>query len=337
MCCPKLNKLPLPPPDKTGWPWTEESPQLPETMPDGKPWPKISIITPSFNQGQFIEETIRSVLLQNYPNLEYIIIDGGSSDNSVEIIKRYEPWITYWVSEKDKGQAHAINKGFEKATGEIYAYLNSDDIYMPAILKCVTSEYLFCKNKESFWIVYPVEDFNDLGGILVWIPKQPLNLIDWIEHGASIHQPGVFFARNLYLKVGGFNSDYHYAFDRKFFMDLIAQGFYPQLMTGQVASKFRIHKDSKSFQENIKKNYQNRFLIEFKQLSQEYEKRLVYQEHQQLVAERRQDAMSLALNHHTRKGKIISLLRTAGVYPSVLQTRFFWGALKRIIFYRIEN
>ena len=91
--------------------------------------PKISIVTPSFNQGQFLEETILSVLEQEYPNLEYIIIDGGSSDNSLNIIKQYEKKLSYWVSEPDNGQTHAINKGFSHATGEIFMWLNSDDIF----------------------------------------------------------------------------------------------------------------------------------------------------------------------------------------------------------------
>ncbi|HEX3883730.1 MAG TPA: glycosyltransferase family 2 protein [Stellaceae bacterium] len=129
MRCPTLAELSPPPAGKTGWPWTVETPQLPPARPDGSPWPRISIVTPSYNQGQFIEETIRSVLLQGYPDLEYIIIDGASTDQSVDIIKKYQPWLTHWVSEKDRGQAHAINKGFARASGQIGAYLNSDDWY----------------------------------------------------------------------------------------------------------------------------------------------------------------------------------------------------------------
>ncbi|HAJ58567.1 MAG TPA: hypothetical protein DCP31_04295, partial [Cyanobacteria bacterium UBA8543] len=95
-----LQSLPSPPKGRTGWPWTEETPPLPLTMPDGKPWPKVTIVTPSYNQGEFIEETIRSVLLQNYPNLEYIVMDGGSRDSTVSILEKYTDWISLWRSEK---------------------------------------------------------------------------------------------------------------------------------------------------------------------------------------------------------------------------------------------
>ena len=140
--CPTLAELPTPPAGKTGWPWTVETPPLPPARPDGSPWPRISIVTPSYNQGQFIEETIRSILLQGYPDLEYIIIDGGSTDQSVEIIKKYEPWLTYWVSEKDRGQAHAINKGFARVSGEIGGYLNSDDFYLPNALSAAAVSFI---------------------------------------------------------------------------------------------------------------------------------------------------------------------------------------------------
>ena len=114
---PQLNELHTPPQGKSGWPWTEASPAAAETLPDGSPWPKISVVTPSYQQGQFLEETLRSVLLQGYSNLEYFVMDGGSTDGSKEIIEKYSPWINDWQSGPDRGQSDAINQGFAKSTG----------------------------------------------------------------------------------------------------------------------------------------------------------------------------------------------------------------------------
>lgn len=129
---PILSDLPPPPPGRTGWPWTETTPAEPDG--EHRARPRITIITPSFNQAAFIEETIRSVLLQGYPNLEYIVVDGGSSDGTVDILKKYSPWIFHWVSEPDCGQSDAINKGLARATGEWVNWLNSDDFLMPGAL-----------------------------------------------------------------------------------------------------------------------------------------------------------------------------------------------------------
>src|SRR5215211_5038115 len=102
---------------------------------------KLSVVTPSFNQGKFLEQTILSVLSQNHEQLEYIIIDGGSTDESVEIIKRYADRLAYWVSEKDRGQVHAINKGLEHVTGDILAFINSDDVYLPGTFNAVMTHF----------------------------------------------------------------------------------------------------------------------------------------------------------------------------------------------------
>jgi cellulose synthase/poly-beta-1,6-N-acetylglucosamine synthase-like glycosyltransferase len=108
---PRLTDLPAPPRNRSGWPWTEEAPQLPDSMPDGGEWPLVSIVTPSYNQGHYIEKAIRSVLLQGYPKLEYAVIDGGSVDQTIDIIKNYEPWLTYWVSESDHVKLMQLTRG----------------------------------------------------------------------------------------------------------------------------------------------------------------------------------------------------------------------------------
>src|SRR6266542_4246008 len=126
-------------------------------------FPKVSIITPSFNQGQFLEASIRSVLEQNYPNIEYIIVDGGSKDESVKIIKGYEDRLAFWVSEKDKGHADALNKGFSHATGEILAWLNSDDIYFP---NAVSEAISVLRSHPEVGMVYGNADLIDDAGAM---------------------------------------------------------------------------------------------------------------------------------------------------------------------------
>ncbi len=137
---PRPADLPPPPAGRSGWPWTADSPSLPARRPDGTPWPRISIVTPSHDQAAFLEETLRSVLLQGYPNLEYIVIDGGSRDASPEIIRRYAPWLAHYELQSDRGHGAAVNSGFAASTGEILAFLNSDDTYAPGALARVAAE-----------------------------------------------------------------------------------------------------------------------------------------------------------------------------------------------------
>jgi len=139
------NTVPAESPRTNVWPWSEEPEAVCAPSPHPARSPRITVVTPSFNQGAFIEQTIRSVLLQKYPNLEYLVIDGGSTDATIEIIKKYESRITYWTSEPDRGQSHAINKGFETATGDILAWLNSDDMYLPGALHAVAERWLESK------------------------------------------------------------------------------------------------------------------------------------------------------------------------------------------------
>ncbi|RPH92435.1 MAG: glycosyltransferase, partial [Lysobacterales bacterium] len=118
MRCPGLNELPPPPAGRSGWPWTAETPP-PGAADASADWPRITIVTPSFNQAEYIEETIRSVLLQGYPDLEYYVIDGGSTDGSADIIRKYAQYLAGWASEPDRGQSHALNKGFARASGQV--------------------------------------------------------------------------------------------------------------------------------------------------------------------------------------------------------------------------
>ncbi len=164
-------------------------------------YPKISIVTPNFNGGEYLEQTIQSVLSQNYPNLEYIIIDGGSTDNSIEIIKKYENQLSYWVSEPDNGLYHAVQKGFDKSTGEIMAWLNSDDLYHQKSFFSVAE--IFSRFDEVNWIQGTPSFFDEIGRVVsVGTIKRWSKLDYYLGNFQWIQQESVFWTRSLWVKSG---------------------------------------------------------------------------------------------------------------------------------------
>lgn len=255
----RITDFPSPPLEKSGWPWTESSELMSERMPDGSDWPTISIVTPSYNQGQFIEETIRSVLLQGYPNLEYIIIDGGSTDNTVDIIKKYEPWITYWVSENDSGQSHALNNGFQKANGDICAYINSDDIYLINAFKSLSKYF---KSLEKYkWISANVIQGTSIHESRCWKPF--VAKLQYFAVNQTIAQPGVFWSRDV-LCQPWFDENRTFNMDHKFFLDIYVNKNPPYLVDETVAY-FRMHSASKTYERSERWSEEHESLLnEFK-------------------------------------------------------------------------
>lgn len=206
-------------------------------------FPKISIVIPSYNQGQFLEETILSVIDQQYQNLELFVIDGGSIDNSIEIIKKYEPHISWWVSEKDKGQSDAINKGFAKATGDIITWLCSDDLYTPGTLHKVASH--FSLQDDNVGLIY--------GGITTF--KEGVDLrTNWGYKNSSVErflagmgfsQPASFYRKKYLDKIGGkVNEQLHYGMDFDLFCRLALVCDF--VAVEDIFAKYRLHYQSKS-------------------------------------------------------------------------------------------
>lgn len=214
MRCQTLKELPPPPPDRIGWPWTEETSQLPDKMPDGSPWPRISIVTPSLNQGQFIEETIRSVLLQGYPDLEYIIIDGGSKDASIQEIEKYSNWLHYWVREPDKGQANAINKGFKRTTGEIVAWLNSDDYYEKNALMHIANKFA---DEQNDFVYGDTRIVDESGRVICHFLAKDFSYQDELFYN-YVPQQSCFWKRSVFNEIGFLNESYHYTMDYEFWI-----------------------------------------------------------------------------------------------------------------------
>lgn len=205
-------------------------------------FPLVSIVTPSYNQVQFLEETICSVLEQDYPQIEYLIVDGNSTDGSVDIIKKYSSCLTWWVSEPDRGQTDAINKGFSHTRGEILAWLNSDDTYFP---HAVSEAVDFLKKKLEIGMVYGDANLIDKEGKV--IGKFPSRQTDYrrLRRGyVHIPQQTSFFRASLWHKVGPLDPTFHFAMDYDLWVRLACVSklhYYPHLW-----ANFRLHETGKS-------------------------------------------------------------------------------------------
>jgi glycosyltransferase involved in cell wall biosynthesis len=249
MHCPSLQELPKPPSGQTGWPWTQGSDSLPSEMPNGRAWPCITVVTPSFRQADFLEATLRSILLQGYPNLEYFVLDGGSRDGSVEIIKKYERWLTYWVSERDGGQSAAINRGLRMGTGSHATFINSDDMLCRNALKTHVTTYDLAED------VIDVGDCVniDAAGNFLFTHRGRIESIEqllrvrsvWQAEQRYISQQEVLFPLPLALSVGALNEDNHYSMDYELWGRLLLAGAKVRY-TGIPFGMFRRHEAQKT-------------------------------------------------------------------------------------------
>ena len=216
------------------------------------PDPRVSIVTPSFNQAQFLEQTIRSVLQQGYPNLEYLVMDGGSTDGSVEVIQRHARQLAYWVSEADGGQADAVNKGWRRASGSILAYLNSDDLYLPGVVARVVE---FLADHPDVDVVYGALQMIDVQGAPLELTQPPPKAtFAWLLR-RPLPQPTVFLRRSVLDRIGLFDPTLHYVFDWELFLRASLAGVRMARMPGPPLAAFRCwdgQKTAEAFEPRIK-------------------------------------------------------------------------------------
>lgn len=326
MTMPTLEQLPAPPEGKTGWPWTEQTPAMPPRQPDGSRWPKISIVTTNYNFDQFIEETIRSVLLQGYPELEYIIIDDGSSDNSMQIIEKYAPWLAHWEHQENQGQTPATNKGLALATGDALAFICSDDYSAPGAFQRVGKEFA----KGAQWVCGPVLLFGPSIEDRVREPIRERSPVEWFGKN-PIAETGSFWATRLTREYGLFDLDLNYLIDVEFWLRLRFVAGVRPVIVDQMMGGHRFHGVSKSMTES------GNFPAEIEHVRKMYAKYLTGPQRLRLWFRLRRfgagkvQSRALALAEQGRRcSALMCLAQSVWQWPGLLLHRRTAGTVKRI-------
>ncbi len=280
---------------------------------------KLTIVTPSYNQGRFLEETILSVLNQRYQPLEYIVIDGGSTDESVDVIRKYEEHLSYWVSEKDRGQVHAINKGLERATGEVFAFINSDDVYLPGAFNAAMDH--FASRSDSNWVCGDTIMFgagHNTTLVRSVVPKSAAHCLCWAYKAP---QPGHFWKTEIVKQ--GFQEQWNYDFDHDLYIRLLLSGHTCHYMPVPIAA-YRLHEVSKTVAEG------HRQLEEFDRISEHYELQLRGADKRWSKATRYL-RLSYASSIAGRRSEAARwLVKALAVHPEGVSKRPFWGCLRRL-------
>lgn len=240
-----FQELPLSSQNRTGWPWTPSSDYLIQPSHPGSSLPKISVVMPSFRQSKYLEECIRSILLQNYPDIELIIHDGGSGPEVLNILRKYDPWISYWVSEPDRGQSHAVNKGILKSTGSVIFWINSDDVCLPGAFQKVMQ--IFLENPEVK-IVSGQARVIDSSSVTTGTLRSYYK--DWYEivtnPGNSLRQVSTFFHRSIFDECGLLDESLNEAMDTEFLIRA-TEHHRPIVLNDELAA-FRDHPEAKTSQ-----------------------------------------------------------------------------------------
>ena len=326
----KLSDLPKPETNREGWPWTKESESLPARMPNGRPWPSVTIVTAVYNQRDYLEETIRSVLLQGYPDLEYIVIDDGSTDGSDEVYRKYERWL-HWQRQENAGAAAAYNCGFRQARGDIVAWINSDDYFLPG---GVGQALLPFQGNDVDWVVGEavyVNSQSERTGVQAFkFSDDPASWF-FINTEFLLPQQGSLWKRSVFESIGYMDENVHNCFDYELFFRMLEHGYRP-VFTGAQAATYRFHDTSKSVSQK------HRFYAENVKVWEMYRHLCPEPAQPRLNAMIRREVLDIettrceeAVATGGRSVGLAGLLRAAARRPWLPTKRIFWStALKAL-------